>query len=871
MRTAGATGPAEPEAAGPPDDRTPDGATADDHVPDERTPEVAQVGGAGDAVDVEGAPDGGGGVGVAQVVDGLEAIDAGDAADREDLDGVLIEAPEPPRRVRRPLDVVRLLAAVAGLAAAFLVGAVGVNTVAGVDADVGAATTPLPSPVLLFVGFGSGLLVLLLPVAIVVDLLVVRRLRVLLDGLLAFVAALGVAAGLRVALVRVDGLDQLAASLTGARADAPGVNGFTAGVIALATVAQLGRRPRWRGAAGVVLVLFGIALVSLGSTALAVLVSMLVGRVTGLVVRWAVGTVPSRPAPRAVVAALRGAGVELVSFRPRPPWRVDPSFYDGLDAAGGCVVVHVLDRDHEGAGLLPALWRTLRFREAAGRRALFSLRRALEHEALVSMAMARTGARVQRLLAAVPVDPGGAVLAYDDVPGPTLDEADPATLDDARLDAVWGQVALLHRGAVAHRALTGQNVVLCPDGGAGLRLTPAGLVAAPEAALRVDLVQLLVTFGLVVGPERAVASAARVLGARRLAVAGPLLQPVALLRSTRRALRHRVDLLERLHDRILEVAPSVRVAPVHLERLRPRTIVSAVALTVAAYILVGQVGGLDLVAVVRGADWRWLAVAAVFAAARYVTAAIGLLGFLTERLPFVRTVWVQLATSFLGLVAPAGVGGAALNVRYLQRSGLPAAAAVASVAVWQLGTIVATVGMLVVVAVAGNTRTDSFAVPSTALVVIGAVVAVVVLLVVLVPACRRFVVARARPYVGQIGLRLAAVFSRPARLSLGVLGTVGQAVVTVLVMTTCIDAFGGSLPWSLVAVVVLAGSALGSAAPTPGGLGAVEAVLTAGLTAGGLDGATAVSAVLLFRLLTFWLPVLPGWVTFTLLQRRNLV
>jgi uncharacterized membrane protein YbhN (UPF0104 family) len=51
----------------------------------------------------------------------------------------------------------------------------------------------------------------------------------------------------------------------------------------------------------------------------------------------------------------------------------------------------------------------------------------------------------------------------------------------------------------------------------------------------------------------------------------------------------------------------------------------------------------------------------------------------------------------------------------------------------------------------------------------------------------------------------------------------------------------------------------------------VEAALATGLTAAGLPSETAVSAVLLFRLVTFWLPVLPGWLAFNALQRRELV
>ena len=62
---------------------------------------------------------------------------------------------------------------------------------------------------------------------------------------------------------------------------------------------------------------------------------------------------------------------------------------------------------------------------------------------------------------------------------------------------------------------------------------------------------------------------------------------------------------------------------------------------------------------------------------------------------------------------------------------------------------------------------------------------------------------------------------------------------------------------------------MSSVAPTPGGIGAVEAALIAGLTAVGMNREEAVPAVFLFRIATFWLPVLPGWIMFTLLQRRG--
>ncbi|PJT49692.1 TIGR00374 family protein, partial [Streptomyces albidoflavus] len=58
-----------------------------------------------------------------------------------------------------------------------------------------------------------------------------------------------------------------------------------------------------------------------------------------------------------------------------------------------------------------------------------------------------------------------------------------------------------------------------------------------ELVLRMDIAQLLTTFGLRVGAERSVAAAVAVLGPDTIADCLPLLQPIALTRSTRSTLR----------------------------------------------------------------------------------------------------------------------------------------------------------------------------------------------------------------------------------------------------------------------------------------------------------------------------------------------
>jgi undecaprenyl-diphosphatase len=62
-------------------------------------------------------------------------------------------------------------------------------------------------------------------------------------------------------------------------------------------------------------------------------------------------------------------------------------------------------------------------------------------------------------------------------------------------------------------------------------------------------------------------------------------------------------------------------------------------------------------------------------------------------------------------------------------------------------------------------------------------------------------------------------------------------------------------------------SAVAAAAPSPGGLGPLEAALVAALTGFGMASGPAVSAVLTYRLITYWLPVLPGWLSWNLLRR----
>ena len=253
----------------------------------------------------------------------------------------------------------------------------------------------------------------------------------------------------------------------------------------------------------------------------------------------------------------------------------------------------------------------------------------------------------------------------------------------------------------------------------------------------------------------------------------------------------------------------------------------------------------------------------------YVGAALSLSGFVLERLQPGPDVPGPDRRSFVTLVTPAAVGGAALNIRYLRKSGCHPADAVASVGVSQVIAFALHVLLLLVFAALTGTMTDTSLRPPDWAYIAVAVLVSVVLIVLAVPAWRRLLLSRLAPTLGQVIPRLLDIAQRPAKLAEGI----GGALLVTAAYIGCLDvsvrALGGSLPIISIAVVYLTGNAIGSAVPTPGGLGAVEAALSAGLTAAGLSGATAISSVLLFRTITFWLPVPIGWAALNYLQRHD--
>ena len=127
------------------------------------------------------------------------------------------------------------------------------------------------------------------------------------------------------------------------------------------------------------------------------------------------------------------------------------------------------------------------------------------------------------------------------------------------------------------------------------------------------------------------------------------------------------------------------------------------------------------------------------------------------------TTQVALASSFVNRVTPANVGGMALNVRYMQKAGVPPAEAVTGVGLNVLaGGIVHVVLLVVFFAWAGAGRAAAFSIPGSSKLLV--VIAVVLALVGIVLATRRGrKVAASKRRAVRCASRCAASRRSPAR------------------------------------------------------------------------------------------------------------
>jgi undecaprenyl-diphosphatase len=774
---------------------------------------------------------------------------------------------------RHPADVARLVLGLAVFVSSYLITVYEPDAVKSVSADLVGLLRRLPNLLLVAFAGAAQLVALVLPF-VVVGLLVARRqYRLLAVAAGAATIAACVTAALQDRLDRAAPTALLDAEAFVTGNDFPS-GAFLAAATAVATVLIPVASRKWRR--GIVVLVGSFAVLRVITAAvvpLHVVTQLGIGVAAGAALLVAFGAPARRLEAAEVAAAVAGSGIAAGSLHERLDAGHHSRMLETTTEGGTPLVLKVLGAAERDADLLQRAWRVLRFRGIDDERPGWAPEQVVRHEALASLLAAGAGGPVVPVLAATATQSGDGVLVLERVEGRRLDDG--ADISDDLLTEAWRALAALHTRRIAHRWFSPHHLLATDDGLVVLDFRWAQL-GADDTLLGLDVANGLVGFAAVVGAERAVASARRVLTDAQLDAALPLLQPQLLSPDLRKELA-RKDPLPKEVKAALQAATGAEDVPLaELRRISPARVVSFVGAGFLLYVLLafasnwGEISG-----ALQEASWTRMPALLVLAFAGYPTGAMSLLGAVTQRLPFGQTNLIMLAQTFLNRFTPANAGGMALRIRYLQVHGSDLAQAATSVGLTSAGSGVVQVVMLVGFALwAGSSDSiGGFELPSAS--TIGLVLLVVACIggvVYLTPWGRRVIFGKLITTVGDVYRQLSTLARSPSKLALLLGGAFLGKLATIIAFVLSCRMLGiTDLSFPALGLLYMTANTVASAAPTPGGLGALEAALVVALQGRGVPPDQALAAVLVFRLATYWLPVLPSWLALRHVRKEGIV
>lgn len=753
-----------------------------------------------------------------------------------------------------------------------------------------------------------------------------RRWRIARDLVLAAVVALVVA------MVAARFVDGAWPELTvGLRRSAP-PEGYAPARLAIAAAVVVTAAPhlalpirrtgRWvLGAAAAAMVALGAASV------FGVVAALLVAVIASSLVHLALGSSAGRPG-LAVGSALAELGVTVTALQVADRQQAGVFVVDALPGtattgdgtSGGSIrhhangpvgthaerlVVKVYGRDAHGSAVLSALWRTVWYREPVSAVGL-GRRQQVQHEAFLTLLARQSGIPTDTVVTAGTTADDDALLVLRRSARPIDTDQ-----DTDLIGGLWDLVAALSAAGIAHGQIDPDHLVVVDPGGRGgsgrggsgsssgsgggggrgdggdgatagddLGLIDFRAARTAPTALhrRTDLVQTLVTLVMLLGEERGLESAARRLGPDGIAEVLPLLQVSALTPAQRDWVRTSGLDLDELRA---VAAASVGIElpeQLELRRFTLGSIVKIVLPGVALFALAGALSGFDLRAVAdqfADAVWWFVLLGFLIGQLPRISQAVSTLGASPVPLPLGPVYALQLAVSYVNLAIPSSAARMAINIRFFQRHGVPPGGALAAGALDGFSGFVMQMfllaGFLLLTPLSLDLDLDLGAGAGSSarlLLIVVAVGAVALSAVFAIRGLRELVVDWARRLRNEAVVVLRGLRS-PRRLALLLGGNVTTEVLFALSLVVFLRAFGVSIGIGEVLFVVIAVSLLAGILPVPGGIGVSEGGLIYGLIVAGVPDEIAFAAVIGYRLATFYLPPIWGFVALRWLERNQ--
>lgn len=603
--------------------------------------------------------------------------------------------------------------------------------------------------------------------------------------------------------------------------------------------------------------------------------------------------------------------------------------YHARTVDGERLTVSVLDAQHHSRGYLSQLWQKVRLQGLSIRQDR-TVREAAEHHLLMLRSLSALRLPVPQVR--VMGDTGeSSFLVFDSpAPGRHAHPLDLSQASDTQAAQLMRSLERAHRSGITHRAITSDDIGVIPDTPtprdetmAVTHLTPSQLLAGASPApgsssaddraqtddhddsddtdldavtmdgravldgwshgdvasshthILVDRVQLLTLLAVKIGVDRTVAVARTVYTNEDLAALAPYFQQVIIPAATRHEPQWNHQILKSLRQRLgtlVEQPVATEGETVQLARFSWKRVVTLVLLLVAIVAVFTQLNFNEMLTTIRTANPWWAIVSLILGIASWLGSALAFGIFIPKEYRkghWAGIVGTQAVASFTAVSMPTAAGPLTVNTLFLRKIGFDNTSAIATSTTDTVAEFATTLLMFLVLGLFTGRDGLQNAIPGTTILIVVGVLAALIALVMLVPPWRRWVVTKWGKPVKEYGRQIIELFSHPKTLAISALGSVIQNTTLAAAFWVCLLAFGYRLDFIVTLFLFLLSNAIGSAAPTPGGLGAVETVVSLAFVGVGVPSSTAVSATLLFRLMTYWLRMLLGYAYLKWMQHHN--
>jgi uncharacterized membrane protein YbhN (UPF0104 family) len=657
------------------------------------------------------------------------------------------------------------------------------------------------------------------------------------------------------------------------------------------------------------------------------LFSVLLGCAIGLLVRFGFGSPSTGAWGQELVDALAGVGVHVDKLSLQKGAQERTSFSDDLTDSsrlyhartvdGERLTVSVVDAQQHSRGYLSQVWQRLKLQGLSTRQDR-TVRDAVEHHLLMLRCLSALRLPVPQVR--VMGDTGESSFLVFESPDKGrhahLLELTHAT--DEQAAQLMRELEKAHRHGITHRAITSDDIGVIPDvptthdetiavthltraqllagatpgadtntahapdedstamgGRAVLDGWAEGDVASSRTNILVDRVQLLTLLAVKIGVERTMQAARTVYSDESLAGLAPYFQQVVIPTRTRHEPQWNRQVLKQMHDACSALAPqtaTAEAAPVQFARFSWKKIVTLVLLLVAIVAVFTQLNFDEMLTTIRTANPWWALASLGLGVVSWLGSALAFGIFIPRQKRkghWAGIVGTQAVASFTAVSMPTAAGPLTVNTLFLRKIGFDNTSAIATSTTDTVAEFATTLLMFLVLGLFTGRNGLENALPGKTILIVVGVLAAIIALVMLVPPWRRWVVAKWGKPVKEYGRQILELFSHPKTLAISALGSVIQNTTLAAAFWVCLLAFGYRLDFIVTLFLFLLSNAIGSAVPTPGGLGAVETVVSVTFMGVGVPSSTAVSATLLFRLMTYWIRMLLGYIYMKWMQHHN--